>query len=383
MRTVIRSRTLLALAGLALTPALGGGQEATRTHTVKTGDTLWDIAQLYLGDPFKWPEIYRLNTDKVKDPHWIYPDQVLLISGTPMATPGTPADMVAPADTMTPAPTPAPGDTASPMPQQSLPPGAPRPMTIFNPARFEVVRAERQSLTLEKPSQAVRSGEYSRAPFLWDGNGLQNTGKVGTAVAVDAIGTGRLDRPIQAFERVYIDIPSSSSGAVEERFMSFRYGPTILGEGRVVVPTGVFKITKPAIEGRAEAMLLTQFEAVLAGHGLVPLDTLVMPSSTTPARVEFGLKTTLIWMDGDPVIVSTGQQLIIAAGGPEGLVPGDQITLQRDLGNDADGKPLPPDDVAVIRVTRVTTWGASGIIIGQTDGGISMGMVGRVTAKMP
>ena len=153
--------------------------------------------------------------------------------------------------------------------------------------------------------------------------------------------------------------------------MSFRYGPTILGEGRVVVPTGVFKITKPAIEGRAEAMLLTQFEAVLAGHGLVPLDTLVMPSSTTPARVEFGLKTTLIWMDGDPVIVSTGQQLIIAAGGPEGLVPGDQVTLQRDLGNDADGKPLPPDDVAVIRVTRVTNWGASGIIIGQTGGKIN------------
>ena len=38
---------------------------APASHTVKRGDTLWDIAKLYLGDPFLWPDIYRLNTDVV------------------------------------------------------------------------------------------------------------------------------------------------------------------------------------------------------------------------------------------------------------------------------------------------------------------------------
>jgi hypothetical protein len=44
-----------------------------QTHTVKDGDTLWDITQTYYGDPYRWPQVWSYNPD-ITNPHWIYPD---------------------------------------------------------------------------------------------------------------------------------------------------------------------------------------------------------------------------------------------------------------------------------------------------------------------
>jgi hypothetical protein len=48
-------------------------------HTVRKGDTLWDISSYYLHNPFLWPSIYNANKTDIKDPHWIYPGQRFLI----------------------------------------------------------------------------------------------------------------------------------------------------------------------------------------------------------------------------------------------------------------------------------------------------------------
>ena len=55
---------------------VGPGQ---RLHIVERGDTLWDLGQKYLGNPYAWPQIWELN-QWVHDPHWIFPGDPLLIS---------------------------------------------------------------------------------------------------------------------------------------------------------------------------------------------------------------------------------------------------------------------------------------------------------------
>ncbi len=48
-------------------------------HTVKSGETLGKIAKHYYGDPSKYQKIFQANTDKLKNPDLIYPDQELVI----------------------------------------------------------------------------------------------------------------------------------------------------------------------------------------------------------------------------------------------------------------------------------------------------------------
>lgn len=52
-------------------------QDAPDQHVVVRGDTLWGISGQFLEHPWCWPQVWGLNRDEIRNPHWIYPGQIV------------------------------------------------------------------------------------------------------------------------------------------------------------------------------------------------------------------------------------------------------------------------------------------------------------------
>jgi nucleoid-associated protein YgaU len=52
---------------------------APERYTIKNGDTLWAISSLFLKSPWRWPELWGMNLADIKNPHLIYPGQLLVL----------------------------------------------------------------------------------------------------------------------------------------------------------------------------------------------------------------------------------------------------------------------------------------------------------------
>ena len=67
--------------------------DAPDRYVVVPGDTLWGISERYTDAPWRWPDLWNMNKEQIRNPHLIYPGYVIILdrdkAQLSIAPPGT------------------------------------------------------------------------------------------------------------------------------------------------------------------------------------------------------------------------------------------------------------------------------------------------------
>ncbi|MDH4132059.1 MAG: LysM peptidoglycan-binding domain-containing protein, partial [Gemmatimonadota bacterium] len=381
-------RRCLGVFGLALlAPASLIAQDAaSESHTVKRGDTLWDLARQYLNDPLLWPELYRLNTDVVEDPHWIYPGEILRLGGAPgmAAVPAqdTPIEApiaVVPADTApmveAPADGAAPADSAAPALAEpdvgeitavaDAPEAEPVDLSpLTGAARTGVQSGSSIETALERAYRPVRRSEFYSAGFLSEGLSLP----YGTLLGV--LEPAQIEQMTNAttamlYSRVALAPPAGGAYRVGDTLLVTYVDRELDGYGEVVVPTGLLRVTDATREEQA-AEVIAVYGRIVSGQRVLPAGPFNDPGNVRPVPIADGVRARVIGLRDRHVLTGPQQIVFLDRGRKDGVALGDAFELLQAAEDRVEGPNVVSEVVATVHVVRVNESTATAMVVKVT-----------------
>ena len=310
-------RALVAAGFLLGVPVIASAQNAQvpETHTVRKGDTLWDLAKTYFGDPLTWPQIYKMNTSVVEDPHWIYPGEVLQLSGTGAGViPAQPAAeapapvAVAPAAEAAPAIEAAPAAEAMPLAEQEAVAEAPMPAggggargpgpipgdptALFGRTNPQGASEATLVAYAERAYRPLRPGEFYSAGFLTEGKKLAYGEVLGD---VEPPQIANLQPPTTAsqFSRIGIIPPKGAAYQVGDSLMIAERITGYSKYGDVIWPTGMARVIEVGPK-QTTAIILNQYKRIRIGQVALPLERFTPSGTARAVPVSDGIQAEVV-----------------------------------------------------------------------------------------
>ena len=384
---------------LAAGPTMAAAQDtSTQSHTVRNGDTLWELARQYRGDPFLWPDIYRMNTGVVEDPHWIYPGEILRLASaeavasvpaedTPAPVPDSVATLAGPVmDDVAESPA---ADTEAA--EQEQPPASLASLTTPNPdaeqtaplfgPRLGDTMHETLRFYTDQPYRALRRSEFYSSGFLTENQKLP-FGKVLGPITPPQIRALSRNTNAMPHSTVAVSAPKGATYQVGDTLLVVQIGREVRHYGEVILPSGMIQVTDTS-GGKYLARVIAVYGPVRGGQSVLPLEKFGDHGSAKAAPVSDGVRATLLGGSGRQDLKVPQMVVFLDKGRKDGVAPGDLFEVRRRPESLNDGSIRIDDVMATLQVVHVRERSATARLLGIVSPDIPPGSEARQVAKLP
>lgn len=384
------------LLAVALSPGLAPAQAAApQSHTVREGDTLWDLARQYRGDPFLWPDIYRMNTGVVEDPHWIYPGELLALAGGDSVpsvpatdTPAPPAAVVADAPADDAAPASALAAAGQEAPQATLAqlttvsanaPGDEEP-GLFGVKRSKMLEESLRQY-IDQPYRPLRRSEFYSSGFLTENQKLP-FGKVLGPVVPQQTSASNVGANALPYSSIAVEAPRGATYQIGDTLLVLRLGAELGSHGEVVMPTGLVRVVD-TVQGRYVASVVATYGPIRNGQRILPVEKFTPAGQAHAVPVTEGVRATFIGGPGRQDMKAPQMVVFLDKGRQDGVAPGDLFEIRRTAKRLPDGRQLVNDVMATLQIVHVRDHTATARLLNILSPDIAPGTDARQVAKLP